>query len=55
MDQLQEAVQRLYKGTLQVIEDLMALDPPVDSPEGRLLADLTKHVMEYEKSIGKEK
>lgn len=51
MNELQKAVQMLYKGALKTIEGLMELDPEPNTPEGRLLADLTATVQEYERSL----
>lgn len=38
-----------YAAILQAIDDLMALDPASDTPEGRMLDKLSAAVEEFEK------
>ncbi len=40
-----------HEGILAVISALMDLDPPADSPEGRLLVGLAAVTEEYEKAV----
>ena len=41
-------VAALYEAALSVVDGLMRLDPPKDSPHGRLLLSLARAIEEYE-------
>lgn len=46
---MESLVDILYHGILEVIETLIDMDPPEDSPEGKLLLRLAAITEEYEK------
>jgi hypothetical protein len=52
---MNEAFDEFYCGMLQVISQLMILDPPSESPEGHLLSGLAAALEEYEKANGWDK
>lgn len=52
---MNEAFEEFYRGMLQVISQLLILDPPSESPEGHLLSGLAAAVEEYEKANGWDK
>jgi len=47
---ISEEMRPLYNGCIDVVVALCALDPPPDSPYGRLLKGLVDALAEFEKS-----
>ena len=47
---MSEAFQKFYEACLKLVSDLAAMDPAPDSPEGRMLLELSAAMEEYEKS-----
>jgi hypothetical protein len=52
---MNEAFEEFYRGILQVVSQLIILDPPSESPEGHLLSELAAALEEYEKANGWDK
>lgn len=46
---IEKAADALHTAILRMVETLMEIDPPADSPEGRMLEGLSDAVEEYEK------
>jgi hypothetical protein len=46
---MQTPFEAFHEAVLRCVENLIELDPPLDSPEGRLLDGLSAAVEEYEK------
>ena len=47
---MNEAFRPLYESCVALVKDLCELDPPADSPEGRLLIGMATAVEEYERT-----